>query len=63
MKSVTCDICKVVVTGESEKDVMDKIMVHMEESHKDMAEKYKAMPKENQERLDEEVRKTIVDVQ
>lgn len=62
MKSFTCDVCKETVTGETEADVMTRMMAHMEEKHKDMATGYHAKSQEDKDKMLEEMKKMVKDV-
>ena len=61
MKSLMCSSCDFKATGMTEEEVMDKVWGHMQEAHKEEAEKTMEMPREDQDKMREEARKMIKD--
>lgn len=62
MKSLTCKYCTAhshTETGETEKEVMDKIWEHIKTDHKEEAEKSMAMTQEEQDKMMEESKARI----
>lgn len=65
MKSLTCKYCTNhthTETGETEKEVMDKMWEHIKKDHKEESDKSMAMPKEDQDKITEESKARITDI-
>lgn len=63
MKSLTCKYCSNhTETGETEKEVMDKMWEHIKTQHKEEADKSMAMPQEEQDKMMEESKSRITTI-